>query len=119
MFCLRDRAQVVDFGNGIRMTVLGSGKMVNAMHWSTPAHTISPSHEHPEEQIGYVVKGRIEVTIAGETAVLKAGDCYFIAGNMPHHFRLLEDSEVIDIFSPPRPIPEKDDVADKKEQGEE
>ncbi len=105
MFCFRDRARVVDFGNGIIMTELGSGRKLNAMHWSTPRDTAAPPHEHPEEQIGYVIKGKIEVTIGGESSVLQAGDCYFIAGNVPHHFRLIEDSEVIDIFSPPRPIP--------------
>ncbi|OGW36635.1 MAG: hypothetical protein A2Y97_13805 [Nitrospirae bacterium RBG_13_39_12] len=114
MFCFRDKAQVVTFGKGILLTVLGSGEKLNATHWSTPAGTVSPSHEHPEEQIGYVIKGRIEVTIGRETSELKTGDCYFIAGNMPHHFRLIEDSEVIDIFSPPRPIPKPENIIDDK-----
>lgn len=114
MFCFRGKAQVVNFGKGIIMTVLGSGEKLNAMHWSTAAGTVSPSHEHPEEQFGYVLKGSIEVTIDGETSTLKAGDCYFIPGNMPHHFRLIEDSEVIDIFSPPRPLPKQEDITDDK-----
>ena len=41
------------------------------------------------------VKRRIDV-------ILTAGDSYTILGNTPHSFELLEDGEVVDVFTPHR-----------------
>ncbi|OGR06538.1 MAG: hypothetical protein A2511_04170 [Deltaproteobacteria bacterium RIFOXYD12_FULL_50_9] len=79
---------------------------MNVLHWQTPKGTISPMHDHIEEQFGYILKGSIEVTIGAEKAVLNPGDSYFIPGGVPHQFRLLEDSVALDVFSPKRPVPE-------------
>lgn len=63
---------------------------------------IVPTHAHPHEQIGYVVRGAIEFTIGERTVVLRAGDGYLIPGNVSHACRALEASVAIDIFSPVR-----------------
>ncbi|MBW2237576.1 MAG: cupin domain-containing protein, partial [Deltaproteobacteria bacterium] len=39
-----------------------------------------PEHSHAA-QIGIVLEGRIDLTIAGKTKTYKKGDRYFIAGN--------------------------------------
>lgn len=106
MFVFHEKLAEIAFGYGIRLTDLqGSGAM-NALHWQTPAGTISPVHDHPEEQFGYILKGSFEVTIGNETQLLRADDCYFIPANVPHRFRMMEDSIAIDVFSPRRPVPE-------------
>ncbi|HAE41234.1 MAG TPA: cupin domain-containing protein [Candidatus Riflebacteria bacterium] len=106
MFVFRDKIKEIDFGHGIKLTDLGGNGNMNVLHWNTPAGTVSPAHEHPEEQFGYLLKGSFEVTIGDEKAVLKAGDSYFIPGGVSHQFKLLEDCLAIDIFSPRRPVPE-------------
>lgn len=106
MFILREKLQEIAFGDGIRLTDLGGCGRMNVLHWQTPQGTISPVHDHVEEQFGYLLQGSIEVTIGTEQAVLKAGDAYFIPGGVPHQFRLIEDSIAIDVFSPQRPVPE-------------
>jgi len=106
MFVFRDKLKETDFGNGIRLTNLGGNGNMNVLHWKTPAGTVSPMHDHPEEQFGYLIEGSFEITIGDEKAILKSGDAYFIPGNVPHQFRLLEDCLAIDIFSPQRPVPE-------------
>jgi quercetin dioxygenase-like cupin family protein len=36
--------------------------------------SVIPEHDHPHEQITYVVQGAMEFTLGGETRVLRAGD---------------------------------------------
>jgi quercetin dioxygenase-like cupin family protein len=61
-----------------------------------------PLHQHMNDQIGYVVSGKIEVTIGNEMRVLTKGDSYAVPGGIMHCTTALEDSLVIDVFSPPR-----------------
>jgi len=105
MFVFKDKIKEVEFGEGIKMKVLGVGTKMNALHWNTVAGIESPVHHHPEEQFGYILKGGFEITIGGDVEVLHAGDSYFIPANVPHKFRIIGDTEAIDIFSPQREIP--------------
>jgi len=50
-------------------------------------------HHHPQEQFGYVIKGGFEMTVGDETAVLRAGDAYFIPPNVPHKFMAIGETE--------------------------
>lgn len=106
MFVFNDKLTEIAFGYGIRLTDLQGAANMNALRWQTPAGTVSLVHDHPEEQFGYILKGSFEVTIGDETRLLAAGDCYFIPGGVAHQFQMIEDSVAIDVFSPPRPVPE-------------
>ncbi len=61
-----------------------------------------PLHKHPHEQVGYVVSGELEITIAGVAHRCKSGDSYVILGNVEHEALFVVESTVIDCFSPPR-----------------
>lgn len=61
-----------------------------------------PEHAHPQEQIAHVVKGRMKMIVAGIAHELSAGDAIYLASNVPHGVETLEDTTVIDTFSPPR-----------------
>ena len=43
-------------------------------------------YTHEGEDAGYVLEGRLELTIDGETFVLEAGDSYTFASHLPHRF---------------------------------
>jgi quercetin dioxygenase-like cupin family protein len=61
-----------------------------------------PIHSHKEHQIGYVISGKLKfLTDNGDFIVVK-GDCYLFDSDEKHGAKILEDSEVIDIFSPAR-----------------
>ncbi len=62
---------------GIEMRVL-HGERMSFAHFTFTPGTPLPEHRHPHEQIGTVVKGEMELTIAGETRVVAAG------GPLPH-----------------------------------
>ncbi|GAC1658654.1 MAG: hypothetical protein NVS9B1_19010 [Candidatus Dormibacteraceae bacterium] len=60
-------------------------------------------HSHPNEQIGFILKGSFTFTIGGDTRDLKPGDTYVIPGGVPHSGAAGPEGAVaIDIFSPPR-----------------
>ncbi|PJF23898.1 MAG: cupin domain-containing protein, partial [Phototrophicales bacterium] len=63
---------------------------------------VVPNHQHMNDQVGYVISGKIELTIGGQTRVLEPGDSYAIPGGIEHSAVALEDSVLIDTFSPPR-----------------
>jgi quercetin dioxygenase-like cupin family protein len=60
------------------------------------------THQHPNEQIAIVLSGKIEfeVGIEPEVLVLGAGEVLHLPPNVPHSARALEDSLLIDLFSP-------------------
>ncbi len=64
--------------------------------------SIVPEHSHMNDQVGYVIYGRVELTIGDELHVCQPGDSYAIPGGIVHKAHALVDSLVIDVFSPPR-----------------
>lgn len=59
-------------------------------------------HSHRNDQVGYLVFGRMQITVGAETRVLQPGDSYAIPGGVEHSAEVMIDSLVIDVFSPPR-----------------
>jgi transcriptional regulator with XRE-family HTH domain len=58
---------------------------------------------HAGEEGGVIVKGKIELTVGGESRVLNAGDAYYFKSSIPHRFRNVgrEDCEIVSASSPP------------------
>jgi len=61
-----------------------------------------PDHSHPHDQAGYVVSGKIRITVGGKSLDLGEGDSYSAPPNVPHSALALEASVVVDTFYPPR-----------------
>ena len=71
--------------------------------WITLAQgAVVPQHDHPNEQIATVVKGRVRFIVDGNEFVAHAGETVPLASNVPHAVEALEDSIVLDVFSPRR-----------------
>lgn len=66
------------------------------------AGAVLPVHQHPHDQLSYVLTGEIEFTIGSETRVMTAGTCALIAGGTPHGCRVLTAARVLDTFTPVR-----------------
>ena len=71
-------------------------------HWSAEAGAEFPEHSHPHEQISIVTEGDFELTLDGETQVLRGGRVAVIPAKAPHSGRALTDCDIIDVFSPVR-----------------
>ena len=69
----------------------------------TAPNAVVPNHNHPHEQAGIMVQGGFEMTIGGETRLLRAGDAYVIPGGVEHSVKCGDGwALALDIFSPPR-----------------
>jgi transcriptional regulator with XRE-family HTH domain len=71
--------------------------------YSANADTGEEMLTHAGEEGGVVVKGKIELTVGGESRVLGAGDAYYFKSSVPHRFRNLgrEECEIVSASSPP------------------
>lgn len=58
---------------------------------------------HEGEECGIILAGRLEVTVADQTATLRAGDAYYFRSSQPHRFRNpgSEPCELISACTPP------------------
>ena len=71
--------------------------------WITLAKgAVVPRHDHPNEQIATVLEGRLRFRVDGTEFVAAAGESVPLAANVPHEVEALEDSIVLDVFSPVR-----------------
>jgi quercetin dioxygenase-like cupin family protein len=59
-------------------------------------------HSHPHEQLVYIVSGHLSLRYPGGVVEAKMGDSFLVPGNVEHQAWALEDSEVLDIFTPCR-----------------
>ncbi len=70
-------------------------------------HKVKKGHRaiderHENEQLTFVLQGLIRVTLEKGSHLLKAGDAVLIPSGVVHTVEVLEDSSVIEVFSPPR-----------------
>jgi quercetin dioxygenase-like cupin family protein len=63
---------------------------------------VVPEHSHHNEQIATVERGALRFSIDGGEMVLRAGESLVIPPNVPHAVVALEDTTVVDVFSPAR-----------------
>lgn len=66
---------------------------------------VVPQHHHENEQISYVVSGALRFLMGedqDEEIIVRGGEVLVVPSNLPHYVVALEDSLVVDLFSPPR-----------------
>jgi quercetin dioxygenase-like cupin family protein len=87
---------------GIRRRTVAAGEQMMQMLVMLDTGSHLPEHRHPHEQITHVLRGRLRLTVAHVPHELVAGQSLCIPGGAPHAADSLEDTLVIDTFSPPR-----------------
>ena len=87
---------------GVELRIITGAKMSMAFFRLQPGAVI-PEHTHPHEQMGTVLQGAMEVTIADEKQIVTEGAAYHIPSDQPHSGRCLDKpAQVLEVFSPPR-----------------
>jgi quercetin dioxygenase-like cupin family protein len=66
------------------------------------AGSILPEHTHPQEQVTHVLEGALQMTVEGETQIVKPGVVAVIPGNHRHGAIALTDCKAVDVFYPVR-----------------
>src|SRR6266513_3671020 len=87
---------------GIKRQTLANGKTMYQMLATLEAGSKMPAHQHPQEQIVHILSGRMKLIVDGTPHEMKPGDSYYLASNISHGVETIEETRVLDTFSPPR-----------------
>ncbi len=63
---------------------------------------VGAAHSHPHEQVVYVVSGHLTLVCDRKTFDLRSGDSFVVRGGVEHQASAVEQSHVIDVFTPCR-----------------
>ena len=68
-----------------------------------PGAATEAALSHVAEEAGIIIRGAVEVTVNGNTRVLREGEAYYFDSRLPHRFRNVSDdvSEIISAVTPP------------------
>src|SRR5687768_11560717 len=84
-----------------RRTVIAGEKMMQ-MFVEFRAGGYTPAHAHVHDQVVHVILGRMKFTVGGELHEVSAGESIYFPSNVPHDATAIEDSLLLDTFSPVR-----------------
>ena len=87
---------------GCRMrTPFGERMMLSYLEMEDGAEV--PHHNHPHEQGGILIRGKLQLTIGDETRVVEPGAMFLIPPNVYHRAVAIDGPAVVlDVFSPIR-----------------
>ncbi len=94
-----DKRQLLE---GVHLSTLVHGQKTLMGQFSLARGALIPPHAHPHEQTGFMVSGRLRFKLADEALEVETGDSWCIPGGAEHSVEALEDSVVIEVFSPVR-----------------
>ncbi len=87
---------------GIELRTLSHGEATLMAEFRLAAGNQLPTHRHPHEQTGYLVRGRIQLRIGDDAHEVAPGDSWCIPGGTEHGATILEDAIALEVFSPVR-----------------
>lgn len=87
---------------GIDRRTLAHGAATLLTEFRMQGGAVLPRHAHPYEQTGYLVRGRLRLTVGEETFEAGPGDGWCIPAGVEHGAEVLERSIAIEVFSPVR-----------------
>ena len=94
-------ARAIDELSSRKILSMGGGLLLTELHFEKGG--IGAAHSHSDhEQVSYVVRGSFEATVGEETVVLNAGDSFYAGKTVVHSLKALEDSIILDVFTPIR-----------------
>ena len=96
-----ERIAVRDIFKGIRGRYWHGDRMTAGDVLLDPETDI-PIHQHPHEQLTYLLEGRMEFVVGDEKHLMEPGDIAIIPGGVLHGGRTITRCRVIDTFAPAR-----------------
>ena len=102
MVIKKNENRLVHMFDGVKRQNLARGEKTHMVKLIFGKGSVVPVHSHSQEQTGYLIKGKIVLTIDGVEHEIDEGDSWSIGGNVSHGAAMTEDSVAVEIFSPPR-----------------
>lgn len=87
---------------GVHLKTLVYGEQTLLTEVKLEKGAVIPPHSHPHEQTGYLVSGHMDFLVDGEHYIAQPGDSWNIAGSLEHGATAIEESVVVEVFSPVR-----------------
>jgi quercetin dioxygenase-like cupin family protein len=94
--------EATDLGEGVTRKILASGGTMMTVQFTFDKGAVGTPHTHVHEQVGYILKGRFELTLGNDKTTLETGDTYYVPSNTVHCAVALEDGVLLDVFTPQR-----------------
>lgn len=86
---------------------LVSGKTLSMRMWRLdPADGNETARDY--ETVGYVIDGRAELVLEGQTVLLEPGDSWLVPKQSRHRYRVLETFTAVEATSPPAQVHGRD-----------
>jgi len=89
-------------------TYLTSGKRVSMRLWQREEPHPMPMTERDYETVGYVISGRAELELEGQTVRLEPGDSWLVPAGARHTYRILEPLTAVEATAPPAQVHGRD-----------
>jgi quercetin dioxygenase-like cupin family protein len=91
-------------------TYLASGKSVSMRLWKDePAGgPEKPASRRDYETVGYVIRGRAELHVEGQTVLLGPGDSWVVPKGAEHTYRIVEPFTAVEATAPPARVDGRD-----------
>ncbi len=87
---------------GVRRTLVAYNDDLLLVKVEFETGAVGALHQHVHSQITYVESGEFEATVGDETRILKVGDSFYAAPNVPHGVVARQAGVLLDSFSPVR-----------------
>lgn len=88
-----------------RQRIIGEKMMISKVFLDRGC--IVPTHRHENEQFACIMSGALRFGLGAEGSaerreiIVKAGEVLHLPSNLPHSAEAIEDTVVLDLFSPP------------------
>lgn len=87
---------------------LASGKRLSMRMWRDEEPHDKASARRDYETVGFVLKGRAELTIEGQTIKLEPGDSWLVPAGAEHTYKILETFTAVEATAPPAEVHGRD-----------
>jgi quercetin dioxygenase-like cupin family protein len=87
---------------------LTSGKRVSMRLWQNERPQEMPVSERDYETVGYMISGRAELDLEGQTIRLEPGDSWLVPAGARHVYRILEPLTAVEATAPPAQVHGRD-----------
>ncbi len=87
---------------------LASSPHVGMRLWEEAAGPVKPERRRPYETVGYVIRGRADLTVEGQLVHLEAGDSWVVPRDAVHSYHILESFTAVEATYPPSHVHGRD-----------
>lgn len=102
MFIRQNELKSFELAEGITSKILAHNHSLMMIENYFEHGAVAATHQHENEQSGYILSGCFEFIINDTVKILEQGDSFVVEKNVPHSCRALSSGVVLDIFTPLR-----------------